>query len=211
VAHTDAVVSQATSVAVPRPQHTLDRALRLVSIGSLARMYKAPDILLQAIARCVDDGLDLELTYVGEGQHRPAMEQLALTLGLGGRVRFVGQLTTRAAVVGELDRADLFVLASRTEGLPRAMLEAMARALPCIGSTVGGIPELLPASDLVPPGDVAALAAKIREVAASPARRAAMSAYNLARTADYHDDVQRARHVSFCREVAERTRHFNGR
>ena len=62
---------------------------------------------------------------------------------LRDRVRFRGQLTTPVDVRAELDRADLFVLPSRQEGLPRAMIEAMARALPCIGSSVGGIPELL--------------------------------------------------------------------
>jgi glycosyltransferase involved in cell wall biosynthesis len=210
VAHTDAVVSEATCVAAPRPLRPAGGKVHLVSIGSLARMYKAPDVLLHAMARAVAGGLDLELTYVGEGQHRPEMEALARSLGLADRVCFTGQLTERAAVVAALDHADLFVLASRTEGLPRAMLEAMARALPCIGSTVGGIPELLPAADLVPPGDAAALAAKIREVVTNPARMAAMSRANLDKTREYHDDAQRATHVAFCERVAERTRAFYG-
>jgi len=75
VAHTDAIVSEATCVTAPRPPRAARGAVHLVSIGSLARMYKAPDVLLRAVAQAVAGGLDLRLTYVGEGQHRPEMER----------------------------------------------------------------------------------------------------------------------------------------
>ena len=81
----------------------------------------------------------------------------------------------------------------------------MARALPCVGSTVGGIPELLPPEDLVPPGDAAALARKLREVVTDPARLAAMSARNLSRAGDYNDDVLRPRRVAFYRHLRDAT------
>jgi glycosyltransferase involved in cell wall biosynthesis len=58
----------------------------------------------------------------------------------------------------------LFVLPSLTEGLPRALLEAMARGLPAIATRVGGVPELLPSECLVPPGDTGALEKKIHDV-----------------------------------------------
>jgi glycosyltransferase involved in cell wall biosynthesis len=85
------------------------------------------------------------------------------------------------------------------------MVEAMARALPCIGSTVGGIPELLPAEDIVPPGDVVALATKIREVVTNPERMARMSARNLEKAHNYQDNVLREKRNAFYRYVRERT------
>src|SRR5690606_2722669 len=115
------------------------------------------------------------------------------------------QLSSGQAVRDELDQADLFVLASRTEGLPRAVIEAMARGLPCIGTSVGGIPELLPTEDLVPPGDADTLARKISEVSRSPERMAAMSRRNLKKAADYRDDVLRQRRNAFYEIVKERT------
>jgi glycosyltransferase involved in cell wall biosynthesis len=110
-----------------------------------------------------------------------------------------------------LDHADLFVLPSRTEGLPRAMIEAMARALPCIGSTVGGIPELLPPEDLVPPGDAAALARKIREVVCDPDRMARMSARNLEQARQYREDALSGRRIAFYQRVREVTEAWRDR
>lgn len=179
--------------------------LRLVMVGSLEQMYKAPDVLIDAVGHCSMSGIDLRLTIVGDGRHRPELEARVKTLGLQDRVAFAGQLPSGAAVRERLDEADLFVLASRTEGLPRAMIEAMARGLPCIGSTIGGIPELLPPEDLVPPGDARALAAKIDEVMRDPDRMMHMSARNLERARDYRTDVLRERRIQFYRAVREQT------
>jgi glycosyltransferase involved in cell wall biosynthesis len=105
----------------------------------------------------------------------------------------------------ELDQADLFVLPSYQEGLPRAMIEGMARALPCIGSTAGGIPELLPPEDMVPAGDAAALARKIREVVTAPQRLARMSVRNLAKDRIYNDEALRPRRISFYQHLRGET------
>jgi glycosyltransferase involved in cell wall biosynthesis len=177
------------------------KPVRLITVASLAQMYKAPDVLIRALALCVREGLDLTLRVVGDGRHRPELERLAAGLGVSGRVQFLGSLPAGAAVRTELDNSDLFVLPSRTEGLPRAMVEAMARSLPCIGTTVGGIPELLAAEDLVGPGDAAALAKKIREVVSSPARLLAMSERNLARAQDYRDEVLAKRRRAFFEHI----------
>jgi glycosyltransferase involved in cell wall biosynthesis len=183
----------------------------LLMVGSLEQMYKAPDVLLDAVAQCTRHRLDLRLTIVGEGRHRAELESRAARLGLGERVGFRGQLPAGEAVREELDRADLFVLPSRTEGLPRAMIEAMARGLPCIGSTVGGIPELLPPEDTVPPNDAPGLARKIREVVTDPNRMARMSARNLARAADFREEILGARRLQFYRFLRQRTEEWSRR
>jgi len=99
----------------------------------------------------------------------------------------------------------LFVLPSRTEGLPRAMIEAMARGLPCVGSAVNGIPELLPVEDMVPPNDVPALAEKIREVLTNPERMAQMSARNLDKAREYADNVLYERRTAFYQHLKAET------
>jgi glycosyltransferase involved in cell wall biosynthesis len=191
-------------VPAPRLPQPKRGRFTLIIVGSLAQLYKAPDVLIDAVAACVQEGLDLQLVVVGDGKHRQELEAQAMALGLDGRVRFLGQLPAGDAVRTQLDQANLFVLPSYQEGLPRAMIEAMARGLPCIGSTVGGIPELLAPEDLVPPGDVAALAHEIREVVTNPVRLARMSAHNLKKAQEYREDVLRGRRVAFYRYVRER-------
>lgn len=172
-------------------------------VGALAQMYKAPDVLLRAAALCARSGLKFTLALVGDGKYRPSMETLAAELGIADRVRFLGALPPGEAVRDFLDRVDLFVLPSRQEGLPRAMVEAMARGCPCLGSTVGGIPELLDAEDLVPPDDPDALARKIREVLADRLRLERMMSRNLERAGDFLPDALLERELSFYRKVRD--------
>ena len=175
----------------------------IVHVGSLSQLYKAPDVLVDAVARCVLKGMDLQLTMIGDGRARPILESLPAASKLGNRLRFPGQLPAGKAIRDELDKADLFVLPSRTEGLPRAMIEAMARGLPCIGSTVGGFPELLPDEDLVPPDDTAALAQKIQEVLTNKDRMQRMSRRNLEKAKEYGSDILRARRTAFYQHIKE--------
>ena len=187
---------------------------RLVTVGSLEQLYKAPDVLIDAVGECAHRGIDLRLTVVGDGKHRAELESRAARLGLGDRVCFRGRLPAGEAIRAELDRADLFVLPSRTEGLPRAMIEAMARGLPCIGSAVGGIPELLPPEDLIPPNDPPALARKIGEVVADGRRMSRMSARNLKAVEDYREEALRDRRTAFYTYLRQATADFssaNGR
>jgi glycosyltransferase involved in cell wall biosynthesis len=79
------------------------------------------------------------------------------------------------------------------------MIEAMSRALPCIGTRVGGIPELLADEDLVGAGDPAGLANKIKEVISRPERLSNMSKRNLDRAQEYRPEVLEKRRVEFYR------------
>lgn len=191
--------------ALPRSIECPPSAIACVMVGSLEQMYKAPDVVLDAVAACCRSGQEISLTIIGDGKHRAELEQRARSLGIEHAVTFLGQLPAGDAVRDRLDRANLFILPSRTEGLPRAMIEAMARGLPCIGSTAGGIPELLPPDDMVPPGDAVALTAKIREVTADPARMTRMSARNLERAKDYRSDLLRQRRIAFYQAVRDQT------
>lgn len=201
----DVELSSTCLASTPRVQKPADVEFRLVFVGSLAQSYKAPDVLLDAVAHCLKQGLKIRLIMIGDGHCRPQLEQQAARLAIAGQVDFLGQLPAGHAIRHELDCADVFVLPSRTEGLPRALIEAMARALPCVASTAGGIPELLADEDLVPPGDAHALAQKIREVLTSPERRHEMALRNLTRARDFHQDVLLERRLKFYRFVRERT------
>ena len=178
---------------------------RIGFIGSLARMYKGPDVLLRAAAECCSRGQDYDFVIVGDGRHAGAMKALAKRVGIGDRTRFVGQLPYGQAVFDFLDSVDLFVMPSRAEGLPRALLEAMARGCPCIGSEVGGIPELLDSVDMVPPGDSSALADRIICGAGDTQRLKEMSERNLEKARQYRPQVLEESRRVFYRKVRERS------
>ncbi|MBD2165281.1 glycosyltransferase family 4 protein [Calothrix membranacea FACHB-236] len=180
----------------------------IITVGTMDQLYKAPDVLIDAVAVCLKLGLNLELVLVGDGQHRAELEARAAKLGIKECVYFCGELLAGDAVRAELDRADLFVLPSHQEGLPRAMIEAMARGLPCIGSTVGGFPELLPDEDMVVPGNALVLADKICEVIEDPNRMAEMSARNLQKARNYREQLLQTRRTNLYRYLREKTENW---
>jgi glycosyltransferase involved in cell wall biosynthesis len=153
-------------------------SLRLITLGSQELPYKGHDVLLLAVQRLRRDGIPVTAVIVGGGRLHELLVQLADQLGLSSFVTFTGAVHDRERVRDLLDDASMFVLPSRTEGLPRALLEAMARGLPCIASGVGGIPELLDAEFLVPPGDPDALARAIAALCKDSRRCEAQSRRN---------------------------------
>jgi glycosyltransferase involved in cell wall biosynthesis len=188
-----------------RPAPPRDRPIRIIMVGTLSELYKAPDVLIQAFAACRRHGLNAELKLLGGGRQTPLLQKLASELLVADQVHFLGSLPGGDAVREQLDAADLFVLPSRQEGLPRAMIEAMARALPCIGSTVGGIPELLEPPYLVPPNDVESLTEKIMRLASNPSEMAAASARNLEKAREYSEEILAKRRVAFYQHVRQTT------
>lgn len=191
----------------PIADRSLNR-IKLLTIGSLEQPYKGVQHLISAVDICCRQGLDASLTVVGDGRYRPTLTKQVTALGLEDRVKFVGTLPAGERVRAEIDRSDLFVLASLTEGLPRVIIEAMARARPCIATSVGGIPELLAPQDIVQPADPEALAAKILEVSSNPERMAEMAARNLAVAYEFDDSVLTRRRNAFYSHLRDVTRHW---
>jgi len=180
--------------------------VRIITVGSLEQMYKGIDVLIDALAVCQSWDRKVELTIIGEGRCRPKLETQARNRKLEHAVTFMGQLRTKTKIAELLDNSDLFVLASKTEGLPRAMVEAMARGLPCIGTAVGGIPELLSKEDLVASGDAIALARKIVQVVREPGRMDRMAVNNLNTAHKYTDSVLAPRRREFLKHLCQVTR-----
>ena len=195
------------AVAAARRPFSGERTLRLVCVGTLETYYKAPDVVLRALAELKKRGeIRFELHWCGAGNLIGECRQLAVQLGLGEDVVFLGALP-RELVLKELAAADLFVMVSRQEGLPRAMVEAMATGLPCIGSTAGGIPELLDTSAVVPVNDHMALANKVAEFAKNPNEMARQSKINLQTAEDFYPkklEAERKRFFDALKDAAKK-------
>lgn len=143
------------------PKMLKDPPFTLLCIGSLAQMYKAPDVVLHAFRMLRESGILAKLVWCGGGRHLRDMENLALRLGIAEYCCFCGNVPP-LEVRRQIDAADVYVHVSRMDGLPRALAEAMARGLPCVGSDIGGIPELLDSCFIVPKNNPKATCEKIR-------------------------------------------------
>ena len=140
-----------------------------VALGRLEEQ-KGHDVLLAALAEVSRRGLQFTLAIAGDGSRRARLEAEARSLGLGGRVHFLGPVEEPGAL---LTAADAVLLPSRWEGLPLDLLEALVRGRPTVASAVGGIPEVVESGvhgELVSPGDVAALADALERLHRKPDR-----------------------------------------
>jgi glycosyltransferase involved in cell wall biosynthesis len=156
----------------------------LISVGSLTQMYKSPDIVIETIQLLNNEGCNVKLTWLGEGANLQKLQEVVNQLNLQDSISFLGVLP-KEKVKAKLDESDIFVLVSRTEGLPRAMVEAMARGLPCIGSNVGGIPELISNEMIVAPNDPRALADKVKFLINNPIFTNKQATLNLNNAKEY--------------------------
>lgn len=190
----------------PRDEaHFRQLPTRLLFVGALNQLYKGQDILLRAFACVRQAGLDVKLVIVGDGSYRQYLENLCVRMQIEEHVDFKGALPAGAAVRGEMDKAHLFVLASRQEGLPRAAIEAMARGLPVLLTSVGGNGELVPTCELVPPNNVPALANSIEDKVSDLSVLSRESRRNLERSREYlHDRIQ-PRRLMFYKAVCAAT------
>ena len=147
--------------------------VRLIMVARLG-VQKDHPLLLRALAGLQHHAWELDL--VGEGPLMDQMKSLAASLGIGSRVRFLGQ---RMDVDQLLAEAQASLLVTNWEGFPLSVLEAMRAGLPVVASSVGGIEEAVRDGEtgyLVPRGDLELLKDRIARLLTAPALRAAMGA-----------------------------------
>ncbi|MGJ8681691.1 glycosyltransferase [Paraglaciecola sp.] len=180
----------------------------LVFVGSFAQLYKGPDLLIQAIGQLKKQGKLYHVTMLGGGLYLNDMKSLAVKLDCSELFHFVGEVG-HTQVIQYLDNADLFVMPSRTEGLPRALIEAMARGLPCIASSVGGIPELLDHDYLVKSNNWQQLAEKLDVLLSSPQSLSEASRQNLLRSKNYEYDLLASQREAFYQSYLQLKKEFS--
>jgi len=171
----------ATAEPIARERLGLPPAAKLALTVARLDEQKGWDTLLEAVASAIAAVPELYLVVVGTGPLRRQIERQAERLGIAGRLLLLGQ---RRDVPQLMRAADLFVLASRWEGMPNALLEAMAAALPVVATAAHGCRELIRdglTGRLVPVGDAHALAAAIVELLRDAGKRR-----ELARAAQEH-------------------------
>jgi len=140
--------------------------LRCISVGRLVPV-KAYDVLIDAFALAASRVSGLSLQIVGDGPLLNVLREKVRVAGLDDRVSFAGAVPDPERLLAD---ADLFVMSSMSEGLPVAVLEAMAAGLPVIATRVGGVPEVLSSREgwLCEPGRADSLAEVMVQAANAP-------------------------------------------
>ena len=144
----------------------LPETAQIILFVGRCELDKGAEELMKAFAEFRQRDPAAALVYVGDGSARVQLQALASQGQFGGRVHFAGQVG-RAEIRQYLQAADIFVLPSHGEGMPNALLEAMAAGLPCIATAVGGIPEAVQDGVnglLIPPKSPAAIVAALQRI-----------------------------------------------
>ncbi len=178
-----------------------------VLIGGVGRLAEAKgfDFLLEAVALLAGEPTGPSLALAGEGPLRGSLVDRADKLGIADRVHFLG---FHRDVRPVFEALDVFVLSSESEAMPYAVLEAMAMGLPVVGTSVGGVPEIIVegvTGSLVPSRDPQALAGALRPLLASPELRSRMGAAGRTRVVEHFDEKMTVRRtIEVYRQLASR-------
>lgn len=161
------------------------RRLRRVTFVGRLVPQKGVDVLLESAATWLRAFPDTTLQIVGDGPQKALLRDMADRLGIDGRVAWLGH---RSDVSEILKTTDLFVLPSRWEGMPNALLEAMAAGCPVVTTDVEGVAETLGESgreQMVPPENVAALSRAIMRMLSDPNHAAELGNRNFRHVAEH--------------------------
>lgn len=146
-----------------RQTQTTGASLRIGLVGRLAP-EKGVDLFLRAAAETAQAFPDASFVIAGDGPDRGSLERLIEELGLQGRASLLGRTDDMIGFYGSLD---VLVSASRQEGLPIALLEGMASALPVVATAVGAVPQVVRDGQtgiLLPPGDPSRLSVAVQQM-----------------------------------------------
>ena len=182
------------------------KRIRCGLIGDLASRYKGLEVALRAWRVLKNRGLDVDLHVAGAGACK-GWEREAERLRVGARLHLEGSIPSGVSILHWLDQMDFYIQPSLQEGLPRALIEAMSRGLPVLGSSCGGIPELLPPECLHRPGDYRQLADQVRRLVRDAEWRTTLTRKNIEESRQYHMGRIRAQRDAFWANFAAAVRH----
>src|SRR5699024_2910978 len=174
----------------------INKEVNIGLIGSYSSKYKGIDTAIKSIKTLNDQGFNCKLVVLGEGNNE-WLKDLSKKLRIKEKVIFPGSLPGGERVFRWLDTMDLYIQPSLTEGLPRALIEAMSRGLPCVASSVGGIPELLDQSFIHKPKSDKELGEKIEYLLRNKDIMIEQANKNFTNAKSYTSEVLNARRKEF--------------
>jgi glycosyltransferase involved in cell wall biosynthesis len=176
-------------------------------LGTLAQVdvrYKGQEYVIKAISKLRKKGIEFKYKLAGSG-NSSFLRSIAEKYQVTDLVEFCGVLS-HSEVFDWLDQIDIYIQPSKQEGLPRAMIEAISRACPALGSTAGGIGELIDKRYVFPKGRVNDICKVLENITIDNLKEQAKRNYDTSKKykKDYLDEKRNSFYKEFARECANR-------
>ena len=204
VAISDAVIERHDAAVLERRLASIkanagQKRLNLMSIGAVDVRYKGHEEVIEAIPALLDEGFDVNYYLIGAGS-TACLASVAQKFGVESRVHYVGGLP-HEQIFERFEDMDIYIQPSRTEGLPRSVVEAMSCAVPVICSRIGGMPELVAGECLYESGNISELTDCIKRMAASDETLSKQAELNFQNASSFTKEHLAAKREDFLKNV----------
>jgi len=176
--------------------------LRFGMIGNIETKYKGYEVLFRALSKVKSNIPSFEVILVGGGNSR-WVEGLSRRYGLQNNLKVCGVISSRDEMNSFLDSLDLYIHPSITEGLPRAMIEAMSRGCPVLSSNAGGIPELIKTKYQHSKGNYRELGKQLIEIINNNKELTSMASTNFYKAQEYSQEILQTKLFNFWKNFSE--------
>ena len=159
--------------------------------------------VMDVVKNCLDDGLNVEIHFIGSGTIEETFKKYAEDQGISDHVKFLGQQYGYKQVQKALMAGHIFLFPTRSEGLPRSLIEAMANGLACVSSPIDGIKELLDPEFLVDYKDVQGMTRIVEELVRNDDKRIRVATKNYMISQKYEASILNERRISYYSKLLE--------
>lgn len=180
-------------------KYVKSKKIKLVFVGMFFELYKNQLNLIRALKILKKFDLDFELSMIGDGRYLNICKKMAQKLSLEN-VSFLGALP-KWKMIDQMRKSDIFILPSRAEGLPRAIIQAMAQGIVCLATNVGGISDILNPEQLIKTGNPIDIANKIIDLSMNPKEMTRIASRNLKLSKQFSESNQQRKRVEFYNQI----------
>lgn len=183
------------------------RDITICNIGTMEQPYKGQDIIVEACKLLKEQGIEERVFLVGEGKYRANLEDQISKDNLQSSFVLTGFISNKEELQSILDSSDLYCHPARTEGLPRAVIEAMARGLPIISTDMGGLVELVDKESIIKEPLAEQLAERIKMYVEKPTLLKEVALKNWEKAREYKYEEMKKRKMEFLLYMEESANH----
>lgn len=178
-----------------------DEPVVICHTGYMDGYSKGHLAVMDVVKNCIHDGLNVELHFIGSGTIEDKFKQYASDNGIGDKVVFLGQQFGYKKVQKALIDCDIFLFPTRSEGLPRSLIEAMANGLACVSSPIDGIKELLEPEYLIDYKDIEGMTRVVESLVKDKDKRMIAAERNFNKSLEYENSILTERRIKFYKKL----------